>query len=167
MKVCSKCKIEKPYTEFYKASKCRINVTDGYRAACKKCTNIENRDSWKKHNVERNQNKAKYRENNRSSIRAKLKKHYEENKGYYFSKDKARKLRLQQSTLGDVPWSSVIKPFRDKAKEMTSKTGIKHVVDHIMPLKGKNSSGLTVPWNLRVIPERFNQVKGNKEVLNG
>ncbi len=50
------------------------------------------------------------------------------------------------------------------SEEMTVKTGIKHHVDHIYPLKGKLVSGLHCEDNLRVITAVENVRKSNKLV---
>lgn len=57
-----------------------------------------------------------------------------------------------------------IKLFYEAAVKMTKEIGIKFDVDHIIPLQGKNTSGLHVPWNLQVITETENCIKHNKEI---
>ena len=49
-----------------------------------------------------------------------------------------------------------------RAEQMTKETGVPHHVDHVIPLRGKNVSGLHVENNLAVIRWDENLRKGNK-----
>jgi 5-methylcytosine-specific restriction endonuclease McrA len=50
------------------------------------------------------------------------------------------------------------------AIELSRRTGIRHAVDHIIPIQGEEVCGLHVPWNLKVITQEENLKKSNKLV---
>ncbi len=65
------------------------------------------------------------------------------------------------------PWLSkeqltAMRSFYDEAHRRTTETGKPWHVDHIVPLRGRDVSGLHVPWNLQVIPGEENERKNNK-----
>jgi 5-methylcytosine-specific restriction endonuclease McrA len=49
-----------------------------------------------------------------------------------------------------------------QARALTKRTGIKHVVDHIIPLRSEVVCGLHVPWNLQILTHIENSVKSNR-----
>ena len=93
MKTCTKCNIEKPYSDFYKTKR----ANDGHHARCKKCQKrykSENKHKWveyreknKERNIEYRKNRLdikreydkKYREENRERLNS-LKREYRKNK---------------------------------------------------------------------------------------
>jgi hypothetical protein len=70
----------------------------------------------------------------------------------------ARKIRAMP------PWAdrNEIRKIYAEAAAMTAQTGIQYSVDHIYPLKGRNSCGLHVPWNLQIITMIDNCRKATK-----
>lgn len=51
--------------------------------------------------------------------------------------------------------------IRARARFYSNLTGIKHVVDRIVPLNHPDVCGLTVPWNLQIITHAQNAAKSN------
>lgn len=101
----------------------------------------------------------------KSCFRAKAKEKYKNNSRYYIN------FSLRRTRNCTPSWMKTNQIFIDNVKaiysecfKLNKRDGPRtwHV-DHIMPLKGKNSCGLHVPWNLRIIKAEENQRKSNKE----
>jgi 5-methylcytosine-specific restriction endonuclease McrA len=175
MKICTKCKEGKDVKEFGK-SKFGKN---GLRAICKKCHNRNGCQWQKENNAKIRERKRKRREENPELMAAKRAvqtarrkdKHSVYEKAWRKAnpgKTNAKTARRRAARRNAMPkWlteghhQEMIK-FYDEAVRLTKETGIKHEVDHIVPLQGKDRSGLHVPWNLRVITQSENRHKSRK-----
>lgn len=80
------------------------------------------------------------------------------------NKRRADKAMRTPKWLTAADWSAMDE-FYAKAQRLTVETGIEHHVDHIVPLRGKNVSGLHVPWNLQVMLASDNLQKSAKLVV--
>ena len=77
------------------------------------------------------------------------------------ARKRATKLQRMPSWLtDDDKW--IISEFYRLAKDRTKFHGFEWHVDHIIPLRGKNVSGLHVPSNLQVVEKQINLTKSNK-----
>lgn len=72
----------------------------------------------------------------------------------------ARKAKATPRWLSKKDMADIAEIY-SQAVLLTASTGVKHEVDHIVPLRSKVVCGLHVAWNLRVIPAHANRSKSN------
>ena len=125
---------------------------------------------------------AEYYQKNKDKIKAKQKnyytRYYEQNKEHLSIKAKtyrktnsgkvnawtakrhAAKLEATPKWLTEEHLKQ-IEAFYVEAARLTRETGVRHEVDHIVPLQSKKVRGLHVPWNLQVLTKEENNRKKN------
>ena len=148
MKVCSRCKQPKKLSEFT----ARTASKDGLTAACTSCLNKSKRFDYmlepektmrrvKKNHVIRREKDPIYR--------------------------RAWNHWKYASEIGRVPgWVSFSRDMLPRYRELLEGKE-SWSIDHIIPLRGKNVSGLHVPSNLQALPTTAeNTSKGNKFCSN-
>jgi 5-methylcytosine-specific restriction endonuclease McrA len=161
MKKCTKCSIIKPLEDFHKKAE---HKKDGRASACAKCSNAYI-SAWQKANRPKCAARlSKWYKANRAKGIAYVTKYGKNNPGKInalCAKRHASKLQRTPKWLTSLH-KQQITIFYELAAALTREFGIKMEVDHIIPLQGKNVSGLHVPWNLQVISASDNASKGNK-----
>lgn len=168
LKKCNVCFEIKPYADFSgnKASK------DGRNYTCRECANArlaqhradnpDGFDKWYQRNKEhRDQYASQYRLERKAELRQNYKAWKRANPGIVaanVAKRVAVKLRATP------PWCDLIavRRFYQDAAALTRSTGIRHEVDHIVPLRSRIVCGLHVPCNLQVLTRADNLKKSNR-----
>lgn len=184
MKRCPSCEATKPLTEFG-ANRAR---RDGLNAYCRGCFREKQRATMRRviardpqawaakmaakradpayRQAERERERAA---NNSDRYRERKRLYMKENWRKYRKPETAAavKARYRARLLHATPtWADhkAIVSFYAEARRVSLQTGVKHHVDHIVPLQGRNVCGLHVPWNLQVLTGSANQSKGNRLV---
>jgi len=121
----------------------------------------QSRDAWEQKNKKKSTEQHLARRKRWTLNHPGWRKRYR-NPSYRAAERQAYKRRCRVAT---PPWVSIadLMIVYDKAKRLTTLTGIQHDVDHIYPLRGTNSCGLHVPWNLQVLTKEENVRKGNSD----
>jgi len=123
----------------------------------------ERAKAWALANPEKvSKSKANWREENRERHNAINRKWDLNNKPVKAALEgKRRAMQLQRTPKWDPDAHLIVAKYQ-LAAMLTQASGIPHHVDHIIPLQGKNVSGLHTFSNLRVIPGEENVKKSNK-----
>lgn len=160
MKYCPTCKTEKETASFYTNK----SKKDGLHSECKECSK-KRKQGWSSSNKEK---VAAYDKEWQKSNKDKKSKNYrnwqKNNKAFvntYNSSVRASKLKRTPAWLTPHDYK-VMESKYAMAAWLSAIVGIDYHVDHTIPLRGKNVSGLHVPDNLRIIPAKDNLEKGNK-----
>jgi 5-methylcytosine-specific restriction endonuclease McrA len=178
LKICTKCKEAKPFSEFGKAKLGK----DGLRAICKKCHSAEGSQRQSENKEQYSAYGKIYREREKDRISEQRAIHTAQNRtrlaeyGKQWAKDNpgkvnAKTARRRAARIKAMPkWLTKVQhqemeALYVEAARLTKETGIPHEVDHIVPLQGKKVRGLHVPWNLRVITQEDNRRKSRKYAI--
>lgn len=150
MKQCTVCKEAKEFDQFYK----RADRASGYHSRCKSCalaSSRKNKGYFSKNYLKNHEENKAYR---RAYLKANIEAFNRRSKKYLSAKKQATPLWLSIGSRIELKWAYEL------ARERSKETKIRHEVDHIIPLQGKEICGLHVPWNLQIVTSSLNKQKG-------
>ena len=190
MKKCLVCEQDKPLSEFYKRTDSLDGYRNDCKE-CRKRTSLRNfytnpekknaknmeaywkrkeklpnlwADVYAKRRDKSLQQSKVYYEGNAEAIKSRQRLWSKTNRGLanaLSKKYKNKKINATPSWLNESQLLLIKCKYQVAA--MLNIHGVeKWHVDHIVPLRGKDVSGLHVPWNLQVIPAKQNLSKGNR-----
>ena len=144
LQTCTTCDQTLPISDYHKAKWAHL----GINTVCKACSNQKTK-VWRSENKEKNAELQKrYRLANPDKGRERVRRR------------QAAKLQATPSWLSETHISEMVL-FYTEARQKTVETGVKHEVDHIIPLISDVVSGLHVPWNLQILTTFENRSKSN------
>lgn len=169
--ICSSCKIDKDKSHFSPDKR----LKSGCQSKCKPCKAQERKtrywenpehhrnlaSNWVKNNYSKKlESNSIYRANNLDKVSEWKKLDRLRNKDRINANNAFRRSAIANRS---VKWAnkSKIKDFYTTANALSMITGVWHHVDHIIPLHGKNVSGLHVENNLQILEAKTNLIKGN------
>lgn len=179
MKFCPGCELNKSIDNFHTSK----NTKTGLTSKCKSCASLDYKENCDKKKAM----VRKYREENLDQVRDTYRIYYAENKQKFLDRaekwhkenpdkvkrsvneygkrtQKAKNARTAAYRAAKIqatpPW--LTQEHYAQMEEIYKNCPEGYHVDHIMPLRGVNSSGLHVPWNLQYLPALENMSKGNK-----
>lgn len=167
-KKCTVCGEALEFSKFHK----RKPSPDGLAYKCVGCTvaykrrwdemNPDAFRQWRGENVDRERERFRsYREKNKEHLAKKLAQWSIENRALVAAKGARRHAAKRQATPVWADQDAILE-FYKESERLTRETGIKHEVDHIYPLQGKDVCGLHVEHNLQVLTKVENISKLNR-----
>ena len=160
----NKEKIKAAKKVYYQANKDKI---EAYREANREKMKAYKK-AWNRANKEKTKAYCKaYSEANKEKKKARDKAYYQANKAQVTRRVRKREKQLKE--FQTPAWANMDKMNETykECKRISEETGILHHVDHIIPLNGRNVSGLHVETNLQIITAYENLSKRNSFAGDG
>ena len=148
---CVSCKLAKPYSFFSKSRSRKAGIQN----RCKECYAQYQRAWSSKHRDKHNEVRNNWRRSNHEKWLAYVaewrRRDPSRNTAYVAARNSAR-------IKATPKWADLkaIQEIYRRCREISKATGIKHNVDHIIPLQGRDVCGLHVESNLQIITQEEN-----------
>lgn len=167
-KLCQGCNQVKDYSDYYKDS----SKSNGIMSRCVACKCSRRIAYYYENQTEEIGRVRKWSKNNKDTVRSYTKAYYSTPKGRA-KKSAARRLREEEAVRLRTPtWltkehHNEIEEYYLLANELAwlNQDGKPFEVDHIIPLRGEDVSGLHVPWNIQLLSADENRIKSNRFTL--